>query len=366
MKNAIRYAMSGANTILYKFKPSELPPTNRFHYHQGVFLSGVMQVWKMLGYEKYFDYVKEWVDFHIDSEGEASKCHIDEFDDIQPGILLFDIMRTTGDNHYKRQLDRSMEALKSWPLNSKGGVWHKHNTPNEMWLDTMYMIGPAAARYAKEYNEPELIEFMYKQAMLMRKLMTKSNGLMFHGYDDERRMPWADKESGCSPEVWGRAQGWYCVGVLDILEYVPKDSEIYKNLSAVITDLINALVKYQDVTGRWFQIVDRPDDPENWLETSCSALFTYTIAKAIRMGIVDTSYFEYAIAGYQGTLRAVVLDQDGFKLTNVCVGTGVGCDKEYYYNRNRVINDLHGMGAFILMCSECDLLYDYMMYEKSL
>ncbi len=352
-KNALEYAKSGAAAIMGKFTPETLPPSNRFHYHQGVFLAGVERIYKLTRDEKYRDYIKAWADNHIDENGEASTCYLTEFDDIQPGILLFDLYRTTGDERYKKMLDTMHKAIMMWPTNAKGGVWHKYHTPNQMWLDTMYMMGLFSAMYAAEFDSPYTFEKIHMQMKLMRTYMKdEESGLLYHMWDDSKAVPLVDKKSGLIRRCWGRAIGWYVVALAEILEYLPKEHHLRKDFIDTEIELLNALVKYQDKqSGLWYQIVNMPEDPRNWEESSCSALFTYAMAKSLRLGIIGESFRENIMLGYKGVLSKTELRDGVLVMKDICIGTGFGT-LEFYFDRPTVENDLHGMGAFLLMCTE--------------
>lgn len=43
--NAIDYAKTAGETIMNKYNAADLPPARSFHYHQGVFLSGMEQTY---------------------------------------------------------------------------------------------------------------------------------------------------------------------------------------------------------------------------------------------------------------------------------------------------------------------------------
>lgn len=354
MKNeALSYAELGAKTIMNKFTPEELPPNHRFHYHQGVFLAGVEKIYQITKNEIYRDYIKAWVDFNIDENGDAPNCVITEFDDIQPAILLFDLYKTTQDERYKKVLDRLYDKIEKWPTNAKGGVWHKYHNKNQMWLDSMYMMGVIAAMYAREFDKPYMFEKVYTQMKLMKDNMTNhETGLMYHMWDDSKREKHVDQKTGLVKVSWGRAMGWFAVAVAEILEYLPENHHLRQEFITAERDILTALKKYQDVeTGLWYQVVDRIDDTRNWLETSCSALFTYAIAKSLNLGIIDESFRAVMIRGYNGVLTKIRISDEKLTVTGVCIGTGVG-ELEYYYERDTVENDLHGMGAFLLMCAE--------------
>lgn len=350
---ALDYAKMGAAAIMNKFTAETLPPTGRFHYHQGVFLAGVERIYQLTGDEKYRTYIKNWVDLNIDENGASESCHLTEFDDIQPGILLFDLYRTTGDERYKKMLDRMNDVLEKWPTNAKGGVWHKYHNKNQMWLDTMYMMGVISAMYAKEFDNPYMFEKIHKQMMLMREYMTNpETGLLYHMWDDSKVVPMVDRKNGLIKQHWGRAIGWYVVAIAEILEYFPKEHHLRQDFIGIEVEVLNSLVKYQDEeSGLWYQLVDKTKDPRNWKETSCSALFTYAMAKSLRLGIIDASFKENIIKGYRGVLSKVKLCDDIVGLTDICIGTGFGTE-QFYFDRPTVENDLHGMGAFLLMCTE--------------
>jgi unsaturated rhamnogalacturonyl hydrolase len=296
-KTALDYAKMGADTLIRRFTVGELPPKNRFHYHQGVFLSGVERIWQLSREQKYRDYIKNWLDYYIDENGKIRfDDHARQFDDIQPTILLFNLYKETSDPRYKKVLDNFAPIVEMWPTNARGGFWHKYDQPNQMWLDGLYMIGPYALMYAHYFDKPYFYEKIYRQMNLMRRNMTDpKTGLLYHGWDDSKTSAWAGKKTGLSPVFWGRAIGWYVVAVMDILDYLPVEHERRHEFENAAVDIINALVRFQDEeSGLWFQVVDKGGEPENWLEISCSCLFTYAIAKAVKTGLIHRSYAKYS------------------------------------------------------------------------
>lgn len=350
----LQYAEKACDTLMNKFEAENLPPVGRFHYHQGVFLSGMEKTYMENKNEKYYEYIKRWVDSIILPDGTITKYDKGQFDDMQPGILLYGLYKRTGDERYVKALHEIVPLIKSWPVNNEGGFWHKDRYPNQMWLDTLYMAGPLAVEYAATFNEPSYFDIMTFQAILMEKHTKDSKtGLLYHGWDASKQTPWSDPETGRAPEIWGRALGWYPVAALDMLEFIPEDHKDRQKLIDMVVDILKSLPKFQDEkTGLWYQVVDKIDRPENWVETSCSSLFSYAIAKAVRMGFLDKEYLKYAQKGYQGVIDRIKYDDKGdIIIDNICVGTGIG-DYQHYINRPTSENDLHGAGAFILMCVE--------------
>lgn len=352
-RSPLEWAESACDALMAKFEPEQLPP-DRFHYHQGVFLSGMEKCWNASGKKKYFDYLKRWVDSQVLEGGRIKKHNPDELDDIQPGVLLYNLYEQTGDEKYKQALNYLVPLLKAWKTNPSGGFWHKGRYPNQMWLDGLYMAGPIAVQYAEAFGESEYYDMMTYQALLMAKY-TKDpvTGLLYHGWDETKAADWADPDTGLAPEFWGRAIGWYPVALLEMFEHLPEDHKDKAELVVILQDLLKALVKYQDpATGLWHQVVDKGELPDNWLENSCTALYVHAIAKAVRFGYLEPEYMACAWKGYQGVIDTLEFNEKAHVVIGkICIGTGIG-DYAHYIARPTSENDLHGAGAFILMCVE--------------
>ncbi|MFQ9510196.1 MAG: glycoside hydrolase family 105 protein [Lachnospiraceae bacterium] len=351
--SALDYACMACDTLMKKFAPEDLPPKGRFHYHQGVFLSGMQKVYDICGDEKYFNYIKDWVNSIIWEDGSIHNYDKGQLDDIQPGILLYELYEKTQDERYKKALFELLPIIKNFPRNDEGGLWHKHIHPQQMWLDGIYMAGPISTKFASVFHQPEYFDLAAFQALLMvKKTKDTKTGLLYHAWDRDKTMPWANKETGLSPEFWGRSIGWVPVAVLEELDDLPLDHKDRDRLICLVTDLIKALILFQDnESGLWYQVVDKGGKEGNWLESSCTCLFVASICKAVKDGFLGEEYLVYAQKGYEGIINRLKYNENGVMIDNICVGTGVG-DYKHYCNRPTCENDLHGAGAFILMCTE--------------
>ena len=356
---SLDYAAAGAAAIINKYKPEELPPSNKFHYHQGVFLTGVERLYNIMGDLEYSEYIKKWVDYNIDADGNAPRCRFTEFDDIQPAVLLFRLYSETGDKRYKIMLERVNDVLEKWPTNAVGGVWHKYQNKNQMWLDSMYMMGVISAKCADFFDNEYMYAKIHTQMRLMRDNMTDpKTGLMYHMWDDSRCADFIDSETGCVQVHWGRAMGWYLAALAEIIEILPDSSAFKNDFENTLKVYFSAVRKYQDKdTGLWYQVLDKGNDKRNWYETSCSALFVYAAAKAKNNGIIGNEYDDMIKNGYLGVIGKTSIDNGLLELNGVCIGTGINYI-EGYYSRPVVTNDLHGMGAFLLMCTEVSKSFD--------
>ncbi len=355
------YAQAAVETMQRKYRGADLPPTEHFHYHQGVFLSGVYQTYQLNGDERYMQYIKDWVDSNVPESGEVLNHDRNALDDIQPGILLFPLLERTQDQRYRTALDELAHDIDIHPKNDEGGYWHNDRAPREMWLDGLYMGGPFMAEYGARFNRPDLIDEAAHQVELMReKTRVEETGLWRHAYDPERAQPWADPQTGLSPEYWGRSMGWVPVAILNELDHMPADHPKRAALEAIASDFLISLCKYQGEDGRWWQVVDKVGEVGNWPENSCTCLYVAGLSKAVRLGILPEEYVDRARRGYQGVIDSLqwqeTTDAEGHTahdllVGDVCIGTGVG-DYDFYCARPTSVNDLHGVGAFLLMCTE--------------
>lgn len=346
------YARAAIETMMRKYNGADLPPKGHFHYHQGVFLMGVYNNYLLSGEESWYAYMKDWVDAMLDEQGNIKEYVNQELDDIMPGNLLFPIYEKTGESRYQKALDELMHNILIYPKNREGGFWHKQKCAHQMWLDGLYMGGPFAVKYGHMFDHPEYYDISVNQALLMQeKTRDEESGLWYHAYDCERKAKWADPVTGRAPEFWGRSIGWVPVAILEELDYMPKDHPKYEALCQLVKDLLISLCNYQSEDGRWYQVVNKGGKDGNWLENSCSCLYTAALCKAVSKGILEEAYLENAKKGYAGVIESLTWEGEDIQIGNVCIGTGVG-DYAYYCARPISTNDLHGVGAFLLMCAE--------------
>lgn len=347
-KELLHLADCACQTIMATFTPKELPPAEHFHYHQGVFLDGMYRVWQETKNPAYFDYIKGYYDCLIDEQGNLYFDR-DQLDSLQVGLLLFPLYEETGEERYLIAAKKLLHIIYGINKTTEGGFWHKDKYPYQMWLDGLYMAGPFLLKCAQYFQLPDLVEQVIYQESLMRKhMLNEETGLLYHAWDEKRQQPWANAETGCSPEVWGRSAGWYGTALADILKALPKHHSSKDQLLDKLNQYIAALFKYQDQKSRcWYQIVDKGDKADNWLESSCSALFVYTAAEAARLGFVPKAYVLQAEEALTGITDQMVRIEGGrFELQHICIGTSAG-SYEYYAERPTSVNDLHGVGAFL-------------------
>jgi len=352
----------------------------RWHYEPGVVLLALRQVWRATGDRRYYDYIKANVDSLVMPEGEIRTYRLEEYnlDQINEGKLLFFLYRETGDERYRLAAGLLRQQLAGQPRTAEGGFWHKQIYPHQMWLDGVYMAAPFLAEYGATFDEPEAFDDVANQITLIEgHTRDPETGLLYHGWDESRSQAWADPETGCSPNFWGRAMGWYAMAIPDVLDHLPADHPRRRRLITILQSTVDALIGVQDpVSGVWYQVLDQGERAGNYLEASASCMFVYALAKGARLGYLDGGAREAACRGYAGILEQFVTVRDDASLPpdaplvsgglvsvhNICSVGGLGGKPyrdgsfEYYVGEKVISDEYKGVGAFILASTEVERL----------
>ena len=345
------YSQAAIETVMRQFNsPADF---GSWAYPRGLFLWGEYLVYKRTNNPAYLNFIKGWVDSHLDSDGHL-KPKLDSLDSMLSGNLLIALFRETKDERYHTAATQIRERLNTYPRTHEGAFWHADNPSRawQTWLDGIYMSMPLLVRYGETFNDSQYAnDEATKQFDLYQKHVNDpKTGLLYHAYDESGQQPWADPVTHHSSQFWCRAIGWYGMALVDVLEILPKNHPRRPELIGLVKQLAKAYQRFQDPqSGLWFEVVDRGDLADNWLETSSSAMYTYMLSRAVERGYIGKEYQKVADKGYRGVLASIARNPDGtISMPNICEGTNVG-DLEFYLNRARHTNDLHGIGAFIIM-----------------
>lgn len=343
----------------------------RWHYEVGLMLKAFNELYERTDEERYWTYVKDNMDEFVQPDGSIRTYELTDYnlDQISAGRMLFPLYEATGDERYRRAADTLRHQLEEHPRTSEGGFWHKQIYPNQLWLDGVYMMGEFLTRYGLAYDEPEAVDEVVKEILLVSRYMRDpATGLYYHGWDESREQAWANDTTGLSKNFWGRGMGWYGMALVDVLDDLPEDHPDRGEIIRVLQRFAEAAVNVQDpVSGVWYQILDKPTREENYLEASVSNMFTYTLVKGVRNGYLDDRYLGAARRAYAGILEEFIeVDDDGLVNLNQTVSVGgLGGDDpyrdgtfEYYMSEPLRVNDNKGVGPFILASLQIEALED--------
>ncbi len=345
-------------------------------YEEGVLLDGIAADWRLTQDAGEFAYLRAAVDRYVGADGAIAMDGVaaplrtypsaeHTLDDIELGRAVLLVYAQTGDRRYERAAKFLHARMAEQPRTASGGYWHKQIYPNQMWLDGAYMAGPFLAEYGALFKEPADFIEVAKQLLLMDARMRDTRtGLLRHGWDESRQMPWADKGTGLSPEAWARADGWYAMALVDVLDWIPKTHPQRAALIELTKRTLAAVLEYQDAkTGLWWQVMDKAGAEGNYPEASASCMFVYALAKGVRMGYLPRRDAVEARRGWDGIEKRFIRQAaDGPVLTGTVRVGGLGGkpyrsgDYAYYVHEKVQDDDPKGVGAYLKAGAEMSRL----------
>ncbi|MBL0738535.1 glycoside hydrolase family 88 protein [Flavobacterium sp. GN10] len=337
----------------------------KWDYVHALVLHSIEELYKKNPDPRYKAYIRGYVDNLVQADGSINTYEFDKYniDLVLPGRLLFNVYDYSKEDKYLKALQLIRKQLTEQPRTQSGGFWHKQIYPNQMWLDGLYMGEPFYAEYTARFENGKSFDDIAKQfEVIQLKATDPKTGLLYHGWDESKQMPWANKETGNSPNFWSRSLGWYVMALVDVLDYMPKDHPKRKELIKYLNNASEAILKFQDSkSGLWYQVTDKGGEKDNYLEASGSAMFAYAYAKGANKGYLPAKFKKAANKAFDGLTTILIkkVDEDGgITLTNCCQVAGLGGNPyrdgsyEYYVNERKKDNDPKATGPFILAAIE--------------
>ena len=335
----------------------------KWEYTPTLMARAFIELYTRTGDTVYLNHAQAFADQFIGEDGTilTYKKSLYNMDRIQGGNFLILLQAINPQPQYAIAIETLRDQLREQPRTSEGGFWHKQVYEHQMWLDGLFTGTTFYARYAAYKPEPEAWSDVARQFLIIDAHTRKANGLNHHGWDESRQMGWSDSITGCSPETWGRAEGWYLMALVDVLELMPKDHPDREALVNALNRVVIALSEVQDKdTHLWYQVPDKGDQEGNYLESTCSAMYCYAMAKGARIGILDKRYKQEAQQVLEG-LKAhkIVRNEDGtLSLIDCCAVAGLGGNPyrdgtyDYYIHERIREDDPKGVAPLILACIE--------------
>ena len=346
----------------------------KWNYTTGLELKSFLDAAKRYELPEVVEYVRAWADTMATEKGEIYSYKKSNYnvDHICPARIYFDLHDMYGDQdkRYRRVTRKVREQLDSHPRTQSGEFWHKQVYPHQVWLDGVYMASPFYTEYAVRYLEGEEQTKVFDEVVTEFEVAAKytfdpETRLYRHAWDESKSMFWCDPQTGQSQHCWGRALGWYVIAAVDVLDYLPEDYAGREQIINILKTVCAELPKWADKeSGVWYQVLDQPGREGNYLEATCSAMFSYAYLKAVRLGYIDESYRQYAIDLYQDVVDTFIsTDEQGrISLEQCCSVGGLGGsnnrmgDYAYYLSEPVRPNDSKGVGPFIWASLEMEQL----------
>jgi len=319
----------------------------KWSYVMGIELEGMLDTYLRYGGEDILKYCKEYTDTMIYADGNIRGFNILDYnlDNIRTGHFVTRMYQKYPEQKNLLAMQLMMKQLKEQPRTIADKVfWHKAIYAYQVWLDGIFMglpfrtltapitCKPAKNTKAAKAKADKEIQAIYDDAVNQLKITYQrtfdpKTELNRHAYDETRKTFWADKETGLSQHCWGRAQGWYTMALVEVLDALPEDYARRGELIDLLKKDFDAILKWQDKkSGVWYQVMDSPKRGGNYLESTCSSMFAYALLKAYRKGYVSEKYKDAGIKAYKGIIKNFIKvhPDKTISLTNCCSVAGLG------------------------------------------
>ena len=248
--------------------------------------------------------------------------HPSGFDGHTFGIVHFELFRQTGDSDYLNVA--KYLAYSEWK-DPRPDVLSKFT---RFMSDDMYMAGSLQIQAYKNLQD---IVYADRAALHLETYINKlqtGNGLFYH--TDKARC------------LWGRGNGWAAAAMTEALLALPDNHPKKAIIMSAYKKMMEGLVEYQDKSGLWHQLLD---ENESFLETSCTGMFIFALSNGVAQGwLPEKPYKEVALKAWLGLTEYV---NDEGEIREVCIGTGVADNKEYYMTRPKAVGDFHGQAPLM-------------------
>ena len=307
----------------------------KWSYVMGIELEGMLDTYLTYGGEAIRQYCQEYTDTMINAKGDIRGYDILDYnlDNIRTGHFVTRMYNLYPEPKNKIAINTMMKQLQNQPRTIADKVfWHKAIYAYQVWLDGIFMGLPFRCLTAATQLKPKEAVKIYDDAVNQLKItyqrtLDPKTGLNRHAYDETREAFWSDNETGLSQHCWGRAQGWYSMALIEVLDALPEDYSRRGEVLELLQKDLDAVIKWQDAkTGTWYQVMDSPEREGNYLESTCTAMFAYVLLKAYNKGYLGEQYRDAGIKAYKGLIKNMIrVNADKtISLTNCCSVAGLG------------------------------------------
>ena len=356
----------------------------KWSYVMGIELEAMLDTYLKYGNDDILQYCQMYTDTMINAQGDIRGYRLEDYnlDQIRTGHFVARMYEHHPEEKNLKAIETLMRQMEKQPRTRDGVYWHKAIYAYQVWLDGIFMGLPFRTLAASMLLKGKKAEKIYDDAVTQitktyNRTLDPETGLNRHAWDETNLQFWADKSTGLSQHCWGRAQGWYTMALVELLDALPEDYSRRGEVIDLLRKDLDAVIRWQDKeTGLWYQVMDSPErDGDrrssesraetclryaksrlrkanvnrrsseskaetylgyaesrlrktnvNYLEATCSSMFAYALLKASRKGYVESRYREAGIKAYKGIINRFIRmnDDNTISLTQCCAVAGLG------------------------------------------
>jgi unsaturated rhamnogalacturonyl hydrolase len=325
-------------------------------YEWGVTYAGMLHVGEIMSDKSFIEYaakrlklISDFALFYINKKAKVEKkspiysvVHPDALDDA--GALCFSMIKASevgSKEDMQPVINNFIDYIFRKESRLPDGTFARNRPyPNTLWLDDLYMSVPALAKISLITGKKKYIDDAIRQVeQFSKRMFNKEKKLYMHG--------WVQGMDVHPEFYWGRANGWAIMAMVELLSVLSKDHYGYSSVLEQFRKHVYGIVNCQSGTGFWHQLLNKED---SYLETSATAIFTYSLAKAINQDLIDKyAYAPTAVLGWNAISSKI--NRNG-QIEGTCVGSGLGFDPAFYYHRPVSVFAAHSYGPVLLAGGE--------------
>lgn len=345
----------------------------KWSYVMGIELESILDTYLKYGNKDMLKYCQAYIDTMITDDGmiRGYRCSDFNLDNVRTGHFLARMQQLKPSERTQKAIETLMQQLDSQPRTDIDSIyWHKAIYSYQVWLDGIFMGLPfrtLTASMKKDANPSSrndsieacrIYDDAIKQiAATYHRTFDPSTNLNRHAWDETHEIFWADGHTGQSHHCWGRAQGWFTMAIIELLDAIPETYHQRDTLTHLLQRSLDGILQWQDPdTGLWWQVMDCPNKEGNYLESTCSAMFAYSLLKAYRMRHVNDRYRNAGIKAYNGIIRHFIKQNPDstISLTHCCsvAGLGPGISEKVLKAAPKVKENMRRDGSFQYYISE--------------
>jgi rhamnogalacturonyl hydrolase YesR len=354
-----------ADTIMRRNPGTPKDVLAQWSYWKAYTLVGFEMLYKSTGDRRYFDFIRREMDPFVDEKGNLVNVRLNSLDSFMAGNMIVALYEYTKEERYRTAATQIRRAFDNYPRNPDGGFWHGPNLTGQMWVDGVFMGQMFLIRYGNSIGDRDYCfnEAARQITVFAGHALKDTSGLYYHGWtagpdlakvvgNNAPPVPtlWANPETGLSSEVWSEGLGWYALILSETLAVLPRDHPQRAEVADIYTRLAEGLKRTQDPkTGGWFQVVDKGDRPDNWIDSSGSAMFTYAIQRGIELGLLDRKEYAPVVGrGYQAIVSLAKINQEGLvDIYGACDGLCVQANYSAYIHYPKSVNAKEAVAGFL-------------------
>lgn len=343
------------------FNPNAEPSpgfSSSYSYTHGVVLSAFEYIDDVTGDKsffadntKFFDFVVQNLPYfqknsdNIHSEKIGNWGRILDFEALDDcgsiGAALIKTYLKSKNEDYLDLINRTAEHISNNQFRLDDGTLARHRPQYQsVWADDMYMSVPFLINMGVLTGDNKYFDDAVRQVLQMAdRLYIPEEELFDHG--------WSVTSADYDPRFyWGRANGWVMMSMAEVLSILPEGYQGRDQILHLYRSMVRSLANLQDGSGFWYNLLDKNN---TYTETSCTAMFTFAIAKGINEGWINHVYGPVALTGWNA-IKTRVLENGA--VDGTCEGTTFAHDNTYYYHRGKSIYATHGYGPVLYAGAE--------------